>query len=680
MLHPKVRQAAMSSDLSAHPELALTTTLELCRQLQRTVRSITLYGGDHPATGPAVEGLVVRYGELEASAHLAFAPDQLIVDNHEVTPLDPLLTALTNHLHALGIARMTVQTGAEAEEVEALAYFLARRPQDEAEAPRLPHFPMEGLEYVAVSSRRSVVTVSEEKARERQRQLWRALATGRLGVHEELDREAQEFLQAMMRQQGSLAELLRSLPADEEGVELDIPSLPGKMVARLLRHLGGATPSGLQDEALAADIAARLLELPAETLADTLSDEEAPRELISRGLALQRSDDLLEMMAAVVRAEGADSARLVHCIGAFLSPESRANGLLPEIRKRLHSAAEEGDGEHLAVWRRVEEIAFEQSGERYMSAAYEEQLDDFACAHFPNLSRYQGGEGLDEERLASLEPEALATDHIHLLLDLLADESDPEAFDAVVEALGERLARAVEEHDFALAALISEDLKRHCGPESTRPERMKQMIRQELGSIGLEELVDRALTEVRHVEAIWTETFHNFLSLFEHAIAPHLLDRLREEEDRRVRRTIMATLARFSGDLVPELTRRLEGAPWYYARNLVHLLGDSGSEEAVRPLTLALHHPDPRVSKEAILALRAIDSPRAIPFVIKLLTLDRGGATSEHDRVRIEAARYLARHPTSATVEALRKGVLSRRPAVATACRQLLHDLPGRDA
>jgi len=670
----------MSNDLSPHPELALTTTLELFRQLQRTVRSLTLYGSDHPATGPAVEALVVRYAEVRTTAHLAFAPDQLVIDGHEVTPLDPLLRNLTNHFHALGVARMTVYTGAEGDEVATLARLLTRRPEDEAASPALPHFPMEGLEYVAVAASRSVVAASEEETRERQRQLWRALATGNLGAHETLDGEAREFMEEMIRHKGSLEELLRAMPVDDTATHaIDTPRLPGKMLARLLHHLEKAGPPGPGRQELATNLAARLLELPPETVADTLADDAAPQELIARGMALQPNDDLLEMMAAVVRAEGADSTRLTHCIGAFLSPEARAGTLLPQVRQRLHHAAEAGDGEHLAVWQRVEEIALEQSGEQYMSAAYEEQLDDFAIAHFPNLSRYQGEDQLDAEQLATLEPDALAYDHTHLLLDLLAEETNPEAFASIVEALGERLTQAVTEQDFALATLISTDLKHHCGPDSLRPEPLKQTIRRGLGNIGVEEMIDRALGEVRNLEAAWSESFHTFLSTFERAIAPHLLDRLRVEDDRRVRRTIMATLSRFAGDLVAELTRRLDGAPWFFARNLVHLLGDSGSEEAVRPLAIALQHSDARVIKEAIVALQKIDSPRAIPFMIKILTAERGGGSTDHDRARVEAARHLAHYRSPTAVEALRKGLLSPRPAVAEACRRFLHDLPGGD-
>ena len=669
----------MDRDLSSPPESATDTVLELARQLQRTVRTLRLYGVDHPAIGPAVERRGVRYGALTRVVRLAFAPDQLIVDDHEITPLDPLLAAFANHLHALAIARLTVIPGGDAEEVAALAYCLARRPGAAIDSTPLPHFPMEGLEYEALTAGQTTSAAASDPPSARQREVWRALVTGQLGANESLEGEAQAFVTEMVRHPGGLTELLRAMPVGDTAAGTERARLPGKMVARLLHHLGQSNAPGARRDALATDIASRLLELEPATLADILADDEAPQELIARGLSFQTSDDLLEMMAAVVCAEGGDSTRMVHCIGAFLSPEPRATTLLPQIRRRLHAAAEAADGEHLTVWQRVEEIALERSGERYMSNAYEAQLDDFAVAHFPNLSRYQDDDRLDPAQLATLEPAALAAGHTHLLLDLLADEANPKEFATVVVALGERLTQAVAEQDFAVAALISADLKHHGSPESPRPEPLKQTIRQQLGAIGVETMVDRAIAEVHHVEAAAAETFHRFLSIFEGAITGHLLDRLRVEEDRRVRRTIMETIAGFAADVVEELTRRLDGAPWYYARNLVHLLGDSGAEEAVRPLTLALRHADLRVAKEAIVALQRIGSPRALPFVIKGLTGERAGATADHDRLRVEMARYLANHPTPSAIEALRKAVLSPRPAVAEACRRFLHDLPGGD-
>ncbi|RMF84189.1 MAG: hypothetical protein D6739_06245, partial [Nitrospirae bacterium] len=446
-----------------------------------------LYGEEHPAVVPAIAALASRYREIEAPVRLAFAPEQLLVGEQEVVPLDPLLTALTHHVHRLGIARLALLPGADDDEVAALARALAQGPGD---AVALPHFPMEGLEYATVETASASAPASEEAVRERQRRLWKALATGNLGREEVLDQEAEAFLEEMLRHEGSLERLTRGMTAEAAEATGPLPTLPGKMVARLLSHLDhalGATPRRTE---VAADLSSRLLELPAKHLAETLAAEEVPEALVAQGMQQQPASRLLETMAALVRAEGADSPRLAHCLGAFLSPEARAEELLPEIEHRLHAAAEAGDAEHLAVWRRVEEIAFQRSGERYMSSAYEEQLEDFAAAHFPNLSRYRAEVGLDEALLATLEPKALELDHIHLLLDLLASERDPQVFETVVEDLCKRLVRAVEEQDFTLAALISGDLRRTAEPDAPRDPEFKRIVRRHLAEVDLEAQVD----------------------------------------------------------------------------------------------------------------------------------------------------------------------------------------------
>ncbi|RMF82817.1 MAG: HEAT repeat domain-containing protein, partial [Nitrospirae bacterium] len=615
-------------DTVPHDTAVPPAALELCRQLQRTVKAVSLYGEGHPAVAPAIEALASRYRRLEEPLRLAFAPDQLLVGEHEIQPLDPPLAALTHHLHRLGIARLSLLPGADDAEVAAFARILAHGTEGGA---ALPHFPMEGLAYATMETVGAAAPGSEEAFRERQRRLWKALATGNLGREGILDQEAEAFLEEMLRREGSLERFTRGLAADAVESAGPLPTLPGKMVARLLTHLDrtlGATPRRAE---VAADLSNRLLELPARLLAETLAAEELPESLVAQGLSQQPTSRLLETMAALVRAEGADSPRLAHCLGAFLSPEARAEELLPEIEHRLHAAAEAGDGEHLAVWRRVEEIAFQRSGERYMSSAYEEQLEDFAAAHFPNLSRYQAGAELDEALLATLEPKALAVDHTHLLLDLLASERDPKAFERVVEDLCRRLSHAVEEQDFALAALISGDLRRAAGSDSPHDPEFKRILRRHLGELDLEQQVDRTLAELQHAEAVASQAFYDFLAAFERSITPHLLDRLAEEEDRRIRRRIMDALGRFAADLVPELGRRLEGAPWYYARNLAHLLGDAGTEEAVRPLVRCVRHPDPRVRKEALASLRRIGSPRAVPFATQVLAEERRTATRDDD-------------------------------------------------
>jgi hypothetical protein len=357
-----------------------------------------------------------------------------------------------------------------------------------------------------------------------------------------------------------------------------------------------------------------------------------------------------------------------------MRPETAAERMLPAVRQRVHESTEQNDGEALTVWQRVEELALESLGQRYMSTAYEGQLDDFASDYFPTLSEYKTVQTVSNEDLATLDSAFLAHGHTQLLLDLLADEKELGEFRRVIEGLIERLVAAIDSADYELATLIATDLRRQCGRNSDRPKEFKQVIWTHLGHLDLAGITDRAFAEIESMKAQYFDEFNTFVKVFQGAITPHLLDRLEREEDRAVRRSILRILASFTDELIPELLARLDNEHWYYVRNIVHLLGQSGSPEVVRPLTLQLKHRDPRVRREALIALASLASPRCIPFVARVLTDDTGAASAENDQVRVEAARCLARFPQEAAINALRKGVLSKRAPVANVCRRILNE------
>ena len=87
---------------------------------------------------------------------------------------------------------------------------------------------------------------------------------------------------------------------------------------------------------------------------------------------------------------------------------------------------------------------------------------------------------------------------------------------------------------------------------------------------------------------------------------PMLLDALARSEERSLRRRLLQLLAHFGNEVVPQVTERLTGAPWFVQRNLLRLL-------QMLP-----------------------DSPESI-----------GAAYSRHNdsRVRVEGFRLLMRHP-----------------------------------
>jgi HEAT repeat protein len=242
----------------------------------------------------------------------------------------------------------------------------------------------------------------------------------------------------------------------------------------------------------------------------------------------------------------------------------------------------------------------------------------------------------------------------------------------IVGALFDRLVEAVDCLDYPVATLIAADLKAQIDEGSERPADFQEVVHEHLGRLQIDQVTDRAFQEFDQVKEACFEEFNTFVELFHTTMSQHLLDRLREEEDRRIRKSLLLILSSFAEEIIPDLARRMANAEWYYLRNLIHILGESGSEAAVRPVASQLEHRDPRVRRAALVALTQLDSPRAMRFVVRVLEEDKGANSRDHDQVRVEAARYLSRCPHPAARHALRQGVLSRRPAVAHACRELL--------
>lgn len=74
----------------------------------------------------------------------------------------------------------------------------------------------------------------------------------------------------------------------------------------------------------------------------------------------------------------------------------------------------------------------------------------------------------------------------------------------------------------------------------------------------------------------------------------------------KARKSIATALGALGEAAVPALLNLLEDSRWFITRNICAILGVIASGEAVAPVAKCLHHPDPRVQKEAIRSLALI--------------------------------------------------------------------------
>ncbi|NWG03455.1 MAG: HEAT repeat domain-containing protein [Syntrophaceae bacterium] len=86
------------------------------------------------------------------------------------------------------------------------------------------------------------------------------------------------------------------------------------------------------------------------------------------------------------------------------------------------------------------------------------------------------------------------------------------------------------------------------------------------------------------------------------------LKALAEEEQISKRHFLVNLLSCFSSAATPTFVVKSRISPWYVARNLAIVLGQQGLPQVLRPLQALLNHPHPKVSSEALRALKRVQT------------------------------------------------------------------------
>ncbi|HSK46479.1 MAG TPA: HEAT repeat domain-containing protein, partial [Coriobacteriia bacterium] len=194
-----------------------------------------------------------------------------------------------------------------------------------------------------------------------------------------------------------------------------------------------------------------------------------------------------------------------------------------------------------------------------------------------------------------------------------------------------------------------------------------------------------------------------------------LVERLAEESDPEVRRTIVADVSEVAGHYVPELSTHLSDPRWYVVRNVVSILGAARSTDVLPLMERALRHQEPRVRREAVrtvagigglsgarvlaralqdedaqtvqLAARSLGETGAVEAVDALAQVAQGDGEGNRDTgPRVEAIEALGRIGSPKALPAL-KSVASRRSlwggartrGLRTAAESAIVQITGRD-
>ena len=261
------------------------------------------------------------------------------------------------------------------------------------------------------------------------------------------------------------------------------------------------------------------------------------------------------------------------------APVSQSQDILSLVRSRL--SQDQGQRVSAEVWKTVETLILNLTENPFMDAEYSDSLEFLMVS--------SGSTSLEEETPILLEAPEHYLDHLIL-------------------------AMSVEEEDYFQKRLI---------------DRIKMRTEQlgPLGVLGFVRVVDQTLPKLLDGRPYFVkDLFQKGLSVLarasfaerqalihfavdhERCLLDTILNVLIEEKKISTRYYLVNLLSCFSLAATPAFVSKSRTGPWYVARNLAIVLGQQGFPQVLPPLRALSNHTHPKVKKEAVKALRRVES------------------------------------------------------------------------
>jgi hypothetical protein len=227
----------------------------------------------------------------------------------------------------------------------------------------------------------------------------------------------------------------------------------------------------------------------------------------------------------------------------------------------------------------------------------------------------------------------------------VSEEEEVKMFSGVVHQLEELLRYLLLQKDYALAGLIIKAFHLPVAP-SFKP-RLDEALNRTVSKSAIAETV-AALRSYQKGTSEYASA-HTYLAIFENEATEVLMELLAEEGDRSARLFLLDLVKEIGKDQVTLFGKYVTDPRWYVVRNVVCILGETKSEQALVHLNKAAGHKDLRIRQEVVKALIAIGGKKAAGVLAKFLEdkeeeLQEMGIRGFADITNIgnEEARYLS--------------------------------------
>jgi hypothetical protein len=195
------------------------------------------------------------------------------------------------------------------------------------------------------------------------------------------------------------------------------------------------------------------------------------------------------------------------------------------------------------------------------------------------------------------------------------EEKEIGLFSGVVKQLENMLSYLLLKKDYDLAVLIVRAL--HMPVDPAFKPRMMEAVKKSASRDFLATMI----VDMRNYPKGSSEyrSAYSYLSTLKREATEILLELLAEETDRSTRISLLDLVKDLGKNQITLLGERLADGRWYVVRNIVSILGESQTDEALAYLHKVINHKNIRIRQEVIKGLIAIGGKKAAGLLAKFL-------------------------------------------------------------
>ena len=291
----------------------------------------------------------------------------------------------------------------------------------------------------------------------------------------------------------------------------------------------------------------------------------------------------VDLLAGLAVMGNQGTRRFVEVYRRF-APLTKTDELLSLVRSRL--APGKDGGFAAEVWKTIEDFIINLTENPFMDTEYSESLE-----FLMNPSASTGPE--EDSLILHEEPD----EYLDQLILALADEEEEDFRKRLLDRIRLRAEQLGPLRVLGFVKLVDRAFP---GLLDSIPFFVKELFQK-----GLSTLTRMSFTEQQALVA--------FAVNHERCLLDTALKALAEEKKISTRHFLVSLLSCFSSAATPTFVVKSRISPWYVARNLAIVLGQQGLPQVLRPLQALSNHPHPKVSSEALRALKRVQTSLSNP-------------------------------------------------------------------